>query len=549
VASVEGENFTAEVTADVQSEAKLGMVQQLSDELDKQHRLVRSQGCERLGLGGQRLSCYRFRHILFQRYVYNSLDEAERVYLHEAVGNGLEALYEEHLEETAVQLARHFRAAGLVAKAVDYLRLAGDRARRLFANEEAIGHYTQALELIETLPDKLECVEQELIVQTALAVALTAARGYAAPEVERAYERARELCRQVGVSRAHELIGEAREFPELMGLSVYIVGGKLKTARNLAEQALRSAREQGEPVFLVLCHFCLGHTLFHLGKLEAAQANLEQCLLFYEPQNPAYVSFHLQNPKVTCLSYASWCLWHLGYPDQALEKSDDALTLARELAHPYNLAYALDWAARLHLFRREWSALQERAEAAIAFSSEHGFATLLAFGTMLRGAALAAQGENKEGIAQLREGLAAHRDTGAKVAVPYFLAHLAEAYARTGQLDKALNLMSAALAAMERTDERFGEAELYRLKGELSLMRGEEEVAVEADYRQALDVARRQEAKSLELRSATSLSRLLQKQDKPDEARQILGEVYDWFTEGFDTADLKEARALLEALA
>ena len=242
---------------------------------------------------------------------------------------------------------------------------------------------------------------------------------------------------------------------------------------------------------------------------------------------------------------------------QGPDQSHQALTLAQELSRPYSLAYALNWAARLYLFRREWPAVQERAEAAITLSTEQGATFWLAFGLMLHGAALAAQGEIEEGIAQLHEGLDAHRNTRAELAVPYFLAHLAEAYAKGGQLEEGLSLLADALAVMEKTDERFREAELYRLKGKLLLNASQGDGSPNdqhdslsaACFLKAIEIARRQRAKSLELRATVSLCRLWGAQNKKKEARHVLAEIYDWFTEGFDTPDLKEARALLDALA
>jgi predicted ATPase len=553
VASVEGESFTAEVTACVREKDTLDMIQQLSTELDRRHRLVSGQGCRRIGPSGQRLSCYQFRHILFQRYLYRNLDDAERSYLHEAVGYSLEASYEEYHDEIAVQLARHFRAAGVIPKAIAYLSLAGERARRLSANEEAIGHFAEALELLKMLPESPENARNELTVQLALAVTLTAAKGYAAPEVDRAYVRARELCRQMDKGQVRQTISEVREFPELMGLSVYVVGGRLQSARSLAEQALRSAQNQDDEAFQLQCHFSLGHTLFHLGKLKPARAHLDRCLQLYSPEHPTNSAFHLQNPKVTSLSYSAWCLWHLGYPNQAMEKSHLALSLAQQLSQPYSLAYALNWAARLYLFRREWLAVLKQAETAISVSTEHGFTIMSAFGTMLRGAALVGQGEFNDGILYLRDGLATHQSTGAEIAVPYFLAPLAEAYAKENRLKQALGLLSDAQAAMARTGERFGEAELFRLRGELLLNATSKttrqgvsrELSPEEYFLTAVEIAHRQQAKSLELRAVMSLAQLRHRQGKVDEAHQMLSATVNWFSEGFNTPDLRAARALL----
>jgi predicted ATPase len=240
----------------------------------------------------------------------------------------------------------------------------------------------------------------------------------------------------------------------------------------------------------------------------------------------------------------------LGYPDQALQSIHEALTLAQELTHPYSLVYALSMGVLVHQFRREAQAVRERAEELIALSTEQGFPFWLAYGTILRGWALSAQGEGAEGIAQMRQGLVAHRATGAELQRIYFLSLLAEAYGKVGQPEEGLTVLVEALEMTDNTGERHWEAELHRRKGELLLMQqGQKAEEAEECFRQALDIARRQQAKSLEVRAATSLSRLWQLQGKQEEAHQFLAEIYGWFTEGFGTADLKEAKVLLEELA
>jgi predicted ATPase len=242
-------------------------------------------------------------------------------------------------------------------------------------------------------------------------------------------------------------------------------------------------------------------------------------------------------------------LWLLGNPDQALTKSHEAVNLARELSHPFSLAYALDFAALLHRLRREEQAAQELAEAATTLSTKQGFPLWLAIGMILRAGTLAEQGQGSEGVAQMREGWAAYQATGAEVGRPYFLALLAEAYGRGGQAEETLRTLDEALVAVQKTGERWCEAELYRLKGELVFVRFSEDYAeAETCFQHAIAIARRQQAKSLELRAAMSLSRLWQQQGKQEESRELLAPVYGWFTEGFDTADLREAKALLEAL-
>jgi len=250
------------------------------------------------------------------------------------------------------------------------------------------------------------------------------------------------------------------------------------------------------------------------------------------------------------LAQDAYALWMLGYPDQAVQRSHEALALAEGLDHPFSLGRAVFFAAMLHLFRREGRATQERAEAAIRLSTEQGFAFWLAWGTILRGWASTEQGQVEEGIAQMPQGLTASRATGGVNVTTLALASLAEAHGKAGHTEEGLSVLAETLAVVDQTEERFWEAEIHRLKGELLRSQAiPDEQQAETCFHQALNIARHQQAKSLELRVAVSLSRLLQRQGKPDEARQMLAEIYGWFTEGFDTADLKEAKGLLEELS
>jgi predicted ATPase len=291
--------------------------------------------------------------------------------------------------------------------------------------------------------------------------------------------------------------------------------------------------------------------LFFLGQFVQARRRLEQAITLYDPQHHRSHAFlYGHDAKVTCLSFTSLVLGLLGFPAQALEKSHEALTLARELSHPHSLALALVTAALFHQHRREKQAVRACAEEALTLSTEQGFPFYVAIGTILRGWALARQGQVTEGVAQLRQGLTAYRAAGAELARPCYLALMAEACGEAGQAGEGLTLLAEALATMHKSGERFWEAEVYRLKGELLLRPAASDASqAEASFLHALEVARLQQAKSWELRATISLSRLWQRQGKRDAARQLLAAVYNWFTEGFDTADLQEAKALLAELA
>jgi TOMM system kinase/cyclase fusion protein len=495
---------------------------------------------------------YLFKHALIQDTAYQSLLKSTRQHLHRQIAQVLEERFAETKEAQPELLAHHYTEAGLTAQAIPYWHRAGQRATRRSADMEAISHLTKGLELLKTMPDTPERTQQELDLQVVLGLALIATKGWAAPETGEAYLRARELCQQVGET--------PQLFPVLFGLcAFYLVRAELPTARELGEQLLTLAQSVQDSVLLLEAHRALGNTGFWLGEVASARDHLEQGIALYYPQQHralAYLSG--QDPGVVCLSYVAWVLWYLGYPDQALKRSQEALTLAQELSHPYSLAFALVGAAWLHQCRREAHEAQEQAEAVITLSTEQGFPFSLAMGTILQGWALAAQGQGEEGIAQLRQGLVAYRATGAELRRPYYLALLAEAYGKGGEAEEGLKVLTEALAAVDKNGERMYEAELYRLKGELTLKsivktsqnKSQASLGSEAEecFLKAIEVARKQQAKSLELRAVMSLSRLWQQQGKKSKAGQILAEIYGWFTEGFDTKDLQEAKALLQEL-
>jgi class 3 adenylate cyclase/predicted ATPase len=505
---------------------------------------------------------YIFKHALTQEVAYNSLLVERRKTVHERAARAIEEVYRLRLEDHYNELAHHYSRSGNTQKAVDYLQLAGQQAVKRSANAEAIAHFNAALGLLKTLTDTPERAQQELDLQISLGPALITIKGWTVPEVERAYTRAQELCQQVGET--------AQLFPALWGLWVfYHVRGEHQTARELGEQLLNLAQRVQNPALLVEAHGALGYTLYCLGEFVSSREHLEQSLALYNPQQHHSLAFLYggADPGMLCLSQATWTLWMLGHPDQALQRNHEVLTLAQKLSHPHSLAFALGHAAALHQFRREAQAAQERAEAVITLSTEQGFPYWLAWGTILRGWALAEQGEAEEGSAQICQGLAAYRAPGGELRRPHFFTFLAEAYEKKGQVEEGLTVLAEALMLMNNTGECYWEAELYRLKGQLTLQRFQvsgskfqvqnspasgvrsPESEAEECFLRAIEIARKQQAKSLELRAATSLARLWQQQDKKAEARALLAPVYQWFTEGFDTADLQDAKALLDELA
>jgi predicted ATPase len=404
--------------------------------------------------------------------------------------------------------------------------------------------------VLKTLPETPERIQHELAFLLALGPPLHMLRGHTAPEVEQVYTRARELCRRAGDSE--------QLFVVLRNLRGFFLDrAELPTAHEFAQQCFELAQRLRNPFFLQEAHVMLGSTLFYQGDLAAALAYLQPGIALYDAQQ--WHSLGLHRPAdagVMCLAHTSWTLWMLGYPQQALARSQEAYGLAEQLSHPYSLGFALHFAGSLHQFRRELPRAHERAEAVVALAREHGFVRWLAGGMMRQGWLLAHQGAVQEGVAQIQQAIRTWRAMGGELGVPMLLVRLAEAYRQGAQAEAGLGVLSEALALMQQKGERYYEAELYRLKGELLLaLQGsgppatrDSAAEAEACFQQALDIARRQQAKSLELRAAMSLSRLWQQQDKGREALQMLAEVYDWFTEGFDTPDLQEAQALLAAL-
>ncbi|NOT53291.1 MAG: AAA family ATPase, partial [Deltaproteobacteria bacterium] len=487
---------------------------------------------------------YLFKHALVQDTAYQSLLKSRRQQLHQHVAQVLVEQFVDTAESQPELVAHHYTEAGLIAQAVPYWQKAGERAVDRSAYIEGISHLTKGLELLNTLPETTDRSHQELNLQTPLGLAFMATKSYAAPEVGKAYTRARELCRQMGET--------PQLAPVLYGLWIFhLVRGELQTAYEAAEQLLRLGQNTQDPALTMEGHHALGQISYCMGKFASAQEHLEEAITFYDSRpSSSYAIRPVQNPGVMCRGYAAWCLWHLGYPDQALQRVHESFALAQELSHPFSLAFALNFASNLHQWRKEQQLAQERAEAMLAVSSKHGFPLVVASGTFRRGARLVSQGQVEEGLAQMRQGMETYLAEGTSLGHPILLGGLASAHGTVGKISEGLALLTEALAVVDKTGQRVYEAGLYLLKGTLLLKIGDQKVAeAEACFHQALDVARHQEAKSLELQAATSLARLWQHQGKQQEAHTLLSEIYNWFTEGFDTKDLQEAKALIEELS
>jgi predicted ATPase len=486
---------------------------------------------------------YRFKHALIQDAAYASLLKSTRQQVHWQTAQVLEAQFPETVETQPELVAQHYTEAGLTEQAIPYWHRAGQQALQRSATLEAVRHLSTALTLLATLPETLARAQQELDLQIALGSALSATKGMAAPEVEQTYARARALCHQLGET--------PQLFPTLRGLCRFYQGrGALRKARELGEELYRLAQRETAPTSRLEAHDALGQTLFFLGEYATARIHLEQGIALTDPTvERLLVLHHGVSPGVRCLAYVSNTLWCLGYPAQAVRWSQEALALAEWLAHPFSLVLAQLWIAYLHHQRREASAVQVQAEAFLALAIAQGFPVLVGLGTCCQGWALAMQGKSAAGLAQLRQGLATVLATGQELARPRCLVLLAEAAGHAGQVEEGLPLLAEALTALEVNGYGDLLAEAYRLQGMLLLRQAlPDTTQAEACFQQALAIARLQQAKSWELRAAMSLSRLWQQQGKRAEARELLAPTYGWFTEGFDTADLQDARALLEEL-
>jgi predicted ATPase len=539
-ASVAGAEFVAAAVA-----ASLGQatedVEACCDTLVRQGQFLQAWGSTEWP-DGTVAARYRFMHDLYREVLYERVPVSRRVQWHQRIGARLEAGYGAAARELAAELAMHFERGRDVARAVQYRQYAGEQALRRSAHQEAIAHLTTGLTQLRQLPDGPERAQQELALQSALGAALRATKAYA-PETERAYLRARELCRQLGEP--------PQLFPVLYSLyELYEYRGAFQYSQELGEQLLHLAHYRHDTTLLLGAYDSLACTAFHLGAFARVLEYTEPGLALYDPQqHRAMASLYGKDLRVSCQYWSAMALWFLGYSDRALARINEALTLAQELAHPYSMAVALNRAAFLGQFRRESHATRQWAEAAAVIAAEHGFPRHTAIGPLLRGWALARQGQGAEGIAQIRQGFAAYRGLGMAMEDPYFLALLAEAYASVDQVEDARTALADALSQLPSGRGFFYEAEIYRLQGELFLHQSAPDIQqVEDCFCRALAVARRQEAKALELRAAISLSRLWQRQGKSAAARQLLAEIYGWFTEGFDTADLQEAQAVLAEL-
>jgi predicted ATPase len=513
-------------------------------------QLVAAEFLYQRGLPPQ--ATYLFKHALIQEAAYQSLLRSTRQQHHQHIAQVLEARFPELCATQPELLAHHYTEAGLLVPAMPYWQQAGTRALQRSANVEAIAHVHRGLALLATLPDTLRRTQHELDFLTTLGPALMATKGYAASEVVQAYTRARALCQQIGEAPEH--------LPILWNLWLfYLARSEHQTAMELGEQCLQLAQSVQDAALLLEAHYAMGVSWFILGNSALACTHLERTIALYDPVQHHVLTYRYASldPGIASLSIYAWALWMRGYPAQARVYLDKALSLAQHLAHPYTLARTLHYDTILGHLRRDATTVRAQADAAITMATAQRFPLVWASGPIMRGWAIAIQEHSPEGLVQIRQGLAMYRSIGAALHRPHFLSMLAEAAGFLGQPEEGLATLEEALTLVEQTGERYYEAELHRQRGELLRLcapqshpaqGNREQHDVETCFQQALEVAHRQQAKSWELRAAMSLSRLWQQQGKQAEAQALLAPIYGWFTEGFDTADLQEAKALLEEL-
>jgi predicted ATPase/class 3 adenylate cyclase len=486
---------------------------------------------------------YIFKHALVQDAAYSSLTRNKRQQLHSRIANALKEQFSETVETQPELLAHHLEQAGLTEQAIEYLRIAGQRAIERSANAEAIGHLKHALGVLESLQAGEDRTRLAFGLETMLAQALIAARGYAASETKETLLRARTLL--------DDSTEPSQKFSVLYGLwACYYVGGEGDMLRTAAAELLVEAERHGGTAVLCLSHRLLGTTYISTAQFGAARQHLERARALYDPQHhPPFRYLYGQDMGATVLCYLSWAQWHLGYVDQASRTAAEAVKHAEALAHPFTLAYTIGHArGMMDVFRRRPDETRSYAALIVSICNEHGFPFWAASGQVLEGWAATCHGDTDRGIKLLRAGVAAWRETGARLWLPIYLALEAEGLWKAGDSDAALQTIEQAIAASKETGERWAIAEVMRMKARLLAARQAADGEIESLLLESIEVARRQQARCWELRAACDLARLWQRQGREIEAFNVVRSIYDQFTEGLDTPDLLDARAIMDGI-
>ncbi len=542
VASLQGVDFDSALLSRV-LEIDAAEVEERLRVLDQVHSFIRKAGEDDLPDGSVTVR-YRFVHVLYQEALFSALQPTRRARLSALVAESLRGFYRDRQQEIAAQLGFLLEIARDAEGAAENFKLAAQKNARLFAFGEAAELAGRGLKLLEKLPGSPLRDGLELDLLLILGPSLMAQRGFAAQVVQKTYARARELCEQIGE--------EPRTIPALWGLwQYYVMRAELARARKLAQQVHRLACASEEADVLPEAFRALGETAHWRGDVARARTLLEEGIESYDAEKHRQHAFHYGlDPRVASLSILGWSLWTLGYPEQALVRAKQGISEARDLTHPFSLAYSSFALAGVHMFRREPRKALEIADQAIELSSEEGYPFWLATSTATKGWALNDMGHTDESVSQLREAIEIYRGTGAEIALPWFLYLLADTLARQGEYVEALESMSRSRSYLEKNGDRWWEAEVHRIHGEVLLAQSEGNAdEAEARFLHSLSVARKQRARSWELRAAISLSRLLLGQGRLREARDSLEPVCGWFTEGLETRDFIQAQHILAKLA
>jgi class 3 adenylate cyclase/predicted ATPase len=488
---------------------------------------------------------YLFKHALVQDTAYSTLLRGARQALHRRIAEAMEQRFPDLVETRPEILAHHYGEAAIADKAITHWHRAGKSSVARSAVREAVAQLRRGLSLLDGLPETRERKQLELDVHVTLTAALMTSKGYANPEVFAALERANRLVTETAA------VGTPLHFSVLYGLWVSTLNtGAIAAALEHATNFLSSAQSQPSPGPLLIGHRILAQSLNNNGDYAAALAHAETAASLYRPDEHRDSAFRYgQDIGVSAFVCLSWALWHRGYPDQSAQGADRALAHSRELGHATTLAYALHHAGMIAVFARDVATVDACSNGCVGLASEHGFAAWAAAGRILQGWADAQRGEATTGIARIRDGLAAAVATGNRINTPFYLTLLAEALALAGKVDEGLATLGDALAEAAASGVRGWNPEIHRLRGDLiGRLPAPDPAKAEDSFRAALAIAREQGTRGHELRAATSLARLWREQGRRTEARDLLAPAYGWFTEGFDTADLKDAKRLLDEL-
>jgi class 3 adenylate cyclase/predicted ATPase len=483
---------------------------------------------------------YTFKHALTQEVAYNSLLIERRKLLHERAGQALESLYAAKLEEKLGELSHHYARSGNTDKALDFVRRFAQRLAEQGANSEAVAQVDVGLKLLHDQPPSAERARRELALQLVLVAAHAAVLGPAAAAVEETLERAMASC---------EALGDSAQLCKLLGRSsgLFLFRGQVRKAEAVSERLVRIADATRDPMNQLVAYTHIGEVRWWLGEWRTAREYFERALQLFAPARLG-ADFYMGDPRILAAGLLATTLLFLGYADQARSQIKQAIALVRDRPSPEAVISSI--AGWLHLLLREPQSVLDYAEPNIALASQYGFHWELAFSTLQRGWARAHLGQPDQGVVELRAGLGQLDEIGVSTRVAHFTSQLLEGLLKARCIEEGLKVVSEAVAFGQATGAKFYEPDYYRLEGDLLLMQGAEQTAsAEACFRRAIEIASQHGAKWFELRATTSLARLLAKQGRRDEARAMLAQIYGWFTEGFDTADLKDAKALLEDLS